>query len=119
MTKRKDENAPSFEEALAELESIARELEQGSLGLDESLQRFEQGVGLLRRCYGLLDSAERKISLLTGFDGAGNPILEPFDASATAEQGVAGRRKARRGAEAEAEPCSDSENGPPPERGLF
>lgn len=119
MTKRKDENAPSFEEALAELESIARELEQGSLGLDESLQRFEQGVGLLRRCYGLLDSAERKISLLTGFDGDGNAVLEPFDASATAEQGVAGRRKPRRDTEAEAAPCAESDTGPPAERGLF
>jgi exodeoxyribonuclease VII small subunit len=119
MAKRKDDNAPSFEAALAELEAIARELEQGSLGLDESLQRFEQGVSLLRRCYGLLDSAERKISLLAGFDGNGNPVLEPFDASATAEQGAAGRRKTRREAEDEPEPCTDSEGRPPAERGLF
>lgn len=119
MAKRKDDDPPSFEAALAELEEIARELEQGSLGLDESLRRFEQGVSLLRRCYGLLDSAERRISLLTGFDGDGNQVLEPFDASATAEQGVAGRRKARRGADDEAEPCADPDARPPAERGLF
>jgi exodeoxyribonuclease VII small subunit len=96
MAKQKKDEPPGFEEALAELETVARELEDGSCGLDESLRKFEQGVALLRRCYGLLDAAERKIALLTGFDGDGNPVLEPFDASATAEQGAAGRRKARR-----------------------
>jgi exodeoxyribonuclease VII small subunit len=84
-----------FEDALSELEAIARALEEGTLGLDESLRRFEQGIRLLRQCYAVLDSAEKKIALLIGFDADGNPVLEPFDATATAEQGVAGRRKRR------------------------
>ncbi|HEX6986424.1 MAG TPA: exodeoxyribonuclease VII small subunit [Planctomycetaceae bacterium] len=118
MAKRKSGEPQRFEDALCELEAIARELEEGTLGLDESLRRFEQGVGLLRHCYGILDSAERKIALLTGFDGEGNPVLEPFDATATAEQGTAGRRKARSASPVETD--SDGEgDSPPAGRGLF
>lgn len=93
MAKRKKEEMPSFEESLVELETIANDLEEGTIGLDEALARFERGVGLLRHCYSVLESAEGKIAELTGFDAEGNPILEPFDASATAGQGTAGRRK--------------------------
>lgn len=93
MAKRKNAKDLRFEDALCELEAIAKELEAGSTGLDESLAKFEQGIALLRHCYGILDNAERKVSLLAGVDSEGNPILQPFDASATLGQGVAGRRK--------------------------
>lgn len=68
----------NFEEATAELEKIVRDLEDGKLGLAEAMQRYEQGVGLLKRCYQLLESAERRIELLSGVDADGNPIVEPF-----------------------------------------
>jgi exodeoxyribonuclease VII small subunit len=113
MAKRKTDDRPRFEAALAELETIARELEDGTIGLEESLARFEQGVGLLRHCYGILDSAEKRIAVLTGVDAEGNPVLEPFDDSATAEQGTAGRRKSR------AKPSDGDAEDAVPDRGLF
>ena len=119
MAKRKTDEPPTFEAALEDLETIARDLEEGSLGLDESLRRFEQGVGLLRRCYGLLDAAEQKIAILTGFDGDGKPVLEPFDATATVEQGTAGRRKAAPKPPADSDAAPDSDSRSPAERGLF
>lgn len=76
---------PSFEQRLAELAEITAALEQGSLGLDDSLARFEQGVGLLRQCRELLDRAERRVEMLVGFDAEGNPVTRPFDAAATFE----------------------------------
>lgn len=94
MAKQQKKESQSFEESLAELEAIANDLEEGTIGLDEALARFETGVGLLRHCYSVLESAEGKIAELTGFDAEGNPIEKPFDASATAGQGTAGRRKA-------------------------
>ena len=118
MAKRKNEEPPRFEEALHELETIARELDEGALSLDESLGRFEQGIGLLRHCYAALDAAERKIALLTGIDGDGNPIVEPFDATATAEQGVAGRRKKRSEASGDDE-CAENSSDAGADRGLF
>jgi exodeoxyribonuclease VII small subunit len=74
---------PTFEAGLAELQDLVHVLEEGSLGLDESIAHFERGISLLRRCYQALEQAEQKIELLTGFDRAGNPVTAPFDATAT------------------------------------
>ena len=81
-----------FEQALDELREVVADLEGGRLGLEASLARFEAGVGLLKRCRATLDRAERRVELLTGEDADGTPVTEPFDASATAGQGGAGRR---------------------------
>jgi exodeoxyribonuclease VII small subunit len=75
----------TFEQALADLDRIVRELEDGGVGLEESLARYEQGVGLLKRCYAQLRQAEQRIQLLAGLDGEGKPILKPFDHTATVE----------------------------------
>lgn len=68
-----------FEEALAELESIVHELEEGQIGLADALGRYEKGVRLLKQCHGLLEDAQRRIELLTGIDANGNPITQPFE----------------------------------------
>lgn len=73
----------SFEQALAALEQIVRDLEDGRLGLAESLTRYEQGVKMLKNCYVQLETAERRIELLTGIDAAGNAVVAPFDDAAT------------------------------------
>ena len=56
----------SFEDSLAALEQVVHDLEDGNLGLTQSLDRYETGVKHLKRCYRLLESAERRIELLTG-----------------------------------------------------
>jgi len=73
-----------FEAAVEELEKIVEELERGGPDLGSALARYERGVRLLGHCQGLLDGAERSVSLLTGVDESGRPITSPFDASATA-----------------------------------
>jgi exodeoxyribonuclease VII small subunit len=73
----------TFEQALAELERIVRDLEDGKTGLEESLRRYEQGVALLKRCYGQLRQAEHRIIELTGTDAAGNPVTKLFEHVAT------------------------------------
>jgi exodeoxyribonuclease VII small subunit len=57
-----------FEGALNELEALVEKLESGDLGLSESLQHFEKGVGLSRRCHALLDDARQKVTLLSNPD---------------------------------------------------
>ena len=74
---------PSFEQSLERLEEIVRQLEEGDLGLDEAMRRYEEGVKLLRQSYDLLEKTERKIELLSGFDAEGNPVTRPFDDTAT------------------------------------
>ena len=89
---------PTFEAALAELQRIVADLENGSVGLQESLARFERGVTLLKTCYATLEQAEQRIELLVGAKADGTPLTEPFDASATAdaETPTAGRRRTRK-----------------------
>lgn len=54
----------SFEEAMKNLESIVEELEAGNLTLDDSMQKFKEGIELSAFCSKKLDDAEKKISIL-------------------------------------------------------
>lgn len=54
----------SFEEMMQDLEQIAKELESGNLSLDESVKKFEEGMELSKECSKILESAEKKISIL-------------------------------------------------------
>ncbi len=67
-----------FEVALQRLEQIVDQLEAGNLSLEESLQVFEEGVGLARRCGKYLDEAEKRIELLTR-DETGALRTAPYD----------------------------------------
>ena len=75
----------TFEQALGELERIVRDLEDGQLGLEDSLTRYEAGVGLLKQCYVQLRRAEQRILLLTGTDAEGRPLTQPFEHATTAD----------------------------------
>ncbi len=75
--------AVNFEQTLARLEVIVHQLEDGTIGLDEALGQYEEGVGLLRKAYEILQRTERKIALLTGLDSEGNPVLRPIEDAAS------------------------------------
>ncbi len=75
MTNAKPKN---FEMSLEELERIVRELEQGELTLEKSLELFEQGVKLSRECQERLTEAERRIEILMR-DNQGRAAVRPFD----------------------------------------
>ncbi len=113
MTKQNGASAAelNFEDALVRIEAIVHELEEGQTGLSESLARYEQGVALLRQCYGLLEKAERRIELLVGVDGSGNLLTEPFDDTATADreppEAPRSRRRTAKPPKAPAEPSAD------------
>jgi exodeoxyribonuclease VII small subunit len=87
---------PTFEDALRRLEEIVHLLEEGEIGLSESLERYEEGVKLLRQSFDLLQRAERRIELLSGMDAEGNPVTQPFDDTATFDQEEPGKRRIRR-----------------------
>lgn len=85
-----------FEESLADLERVVRDLEEGELGLDESLARYEKGIALLRNCHTQLQQAEQRILLLTRVEGDGQPVLQPFKHEATAKRGDQVRQRSER-----------------------
>ena len=55
---------PTFEEAVAQLEAIAERIEQGEIGLEESITQYEQGMTLVKQCRDILSKAEHKIQQL-------------------------------------------------------
>jgi exodeoxyribonuclease VII small subunit len=56
----------TYEQAFRELETVLTALETEKQALDDSMQLFERGQALARRCMDLLDKAELKVRQLTG-----------------------------------------------------
>ena len=67
-----------FEAAMNRLEEIVRAMEKGDLPLEQSMQLFEEGTGLVKSCNQLLSNAELKIAqLMKGPDGS--PVELEFE----------------------------------------
>lgn len=63
----KSASAPkSFEAAVSELETIVQQMEAGSLTLEDALERYQRGMGLLKFCQEALGDAEQRIRVLEG-----------------------------------------------------
>lgn len=65
----KDNKKMTFETALARLEAIVQEMEDGKTDLDSMLRSFEEGQRLIQFCNGRLQEVERKIEQLAKADG--------------------------------------------------
>lgn len=59
----------NFEESMKKLESIVNELENGKLNLDESVEKFEEGMKIAKQCNTILEDSEKKITILLEKDG--------------------------------------------------
>lgn len=69
----------SFEDALAELEAIVRQLEAGDAPLEESITIYQRGAKLKAHCDGKLKSAQLKVEkIVLAPDGSAS--TEAFDA---------------------------------------
>ncbi len=53
-----------FEQSLQKLETLVKNLESGSLSLEDSLTAFQEGVGLVKQCQTMLSQAEQKVEML-------------------------------------------------------
>jgi exodeoxyribonuclease VII small subunit len=91
----------SFEEALARLEAIVRDLEGSDMTLEETLARYEEGSRLVRECTVRLEEAEQRIRVLT--DARGGQAPERADPALPREEAPTRRREAR--SEPESEPA--------------
>ena len=54
-----------FDQVVERLRGVVEKLEAGSLGLEQSLASFEEGVRLSRRGTEILDRAEKRVEALT------------------------------------------------------
>ena len=60
----KEKTKMNFEQALSRLEKITDKLEEGKLGLEESLKLFSEGIELSGFCSAKLEEAKKKIQVL-------------------------------------------------------
>ena len=77
-----------FESALARLEEIAAELENGDLPLEKSLDRFSEGIELARFCHSALEAARGRVELLLGGDKNGPLSAQAFVVRDPADEGA-------------------------------
>ena len=70
----------NFEQAMARLEEIVKQLERGDGSLEEAMKLFEEGSKLAGKCTGMLDKAEQKVTRLIA---ANSEEEVPFDAGET------------------------------------
>lgn len=68
----------SFEQALAELEKIVRDLETGKAGLEDSIKFYERGVSLRQHCEAKLKDAQLRVEKIT-LNAQGDIKTEPFE----------------------------------------
>lgn len=73
MAKNTKTDVIDFEKSLEQLTKLVEKMEGGKLPLEESLQVFEQGVGLIRHCQQALKEAEQRVQILTAQQN-----LEPY-----------------------------------------
>jgi len=73
------EKQPSFEQALDELEKLVAAMEEDQLPLEKLVENYEQGSKLLARCESVLESARKRLELITleGESGSAAPESEP------------------------------------------
>lgn len=55
---------PSFEAALAELESLVAGMEAGQMSLEQSLAAYKRGAQLLEFCQAALADAQQQVKIL-------------------------------------------------------
>ncbi len=69
----------SFEQAMTELESLVKRLEEGRLPLEEAIQAFERGSLLKKQCEQKLQAAKMRVEQIT-LSSDGSIKTEPFAA---------------------------------------
>lgn len=74
-----DVAALSFEQALAELETIVGRLESGQAPLEESIDLYTRGAALKAHCEAKLKSAQLRVEKIVVGPGGGADRAEPAE----------------------------------------
>ena len=70
----------SIESSLGRLEAIVAEIDKTPPPLETLIERYEEGMALLKTCREKLDAAEKRIEIITR-NVRGEAALEPFEES--------------------------------------
>ena len=70
---------PGFDENLAALEEIVALLDQQALGLEPALDKYREGVQLVKKCQAILASFQKQVEELSAEDGGTRPYASDPD----------------------------------------
>ena len=86
MSKQAKPAEPSFEKALADLEKIVAQMEDGGLSLEQSLAAHKRGLELAKFCRERLEAAQQQVRVLESgvLKPLGGASLDPLAAAADA-----------------------------------
>lgn len=77
MAKEKNQARGQYGDVVTRLQEIVEALEGGELSLEDSLDRFAEGITLVKQGEGILNDAEKRIEQLLAEDGRTVPLKEP------------------------------------------
>ncbi len=81
----------AYEQLVADLEVCVRELEDGKLPLERAIERFKDGIKLVKAAEARLQAAEAQVNLLLQSEDGGERT-EPFASPAPGDAAPAGPR---------------------------
>jgi exodeoxyribonuclease VII small subunit len=67
----------TYEQGYDQLQEIVRQIEQGQVGIEESVARYQDAMKLIAHCRRILQHAEQKVLQLQQ-NSQGQATLEPF-----------------------------------------
>lgn len=70
------EKTQTFEQSMAELEVIVKQLETGEVPLEEALDQFKKGIELSKVCQDTLAKAEETLTKIMSDEGKEVPFEE-------------------------------------------
>ena len=76
----------NFEEAIKRLKGIVDKIEQGDIPLQDSLEKYEQGMALINHCRDILQKAEKRIEKISKTDSSDEP--EPDESLEAEDEGL-------------------------------
>ncbi len=86
------ESEPTFESAIERLEAIVETMESEKMPLEELLVRYEEGIKLVKVCQEKLETAEKRIDIITR-NAAGKPQVAEFEPAVLASSQEPGTHK--------------------------
>lgn len=76
---------PTFESAMERLDAIVEQMEANKLPLEDLLRGYEEGLKLVKFCSEKLDSAEKRIQIITR-EAMGKPQVVEFEPQAPQQE---------------------------------
>lgn len=67
-----------FEDAMKRLDEIVEAMDSGKIGIEESIDRYEEAMRLAAQCRAILDECEQRIRKIQ-FDTNGQPLSQNFE----------------------------------------